>query len=319
MNKYFSSSAITNFKYIVQTENIKLLHIHSMEAGWGGHLAAKLAGLKPVVFTPQTTSFTKKWLKSIYYNIWRLYGNWTSKLIAVSTQQEAEMWQYRFVNKREKIITIYNGVNITQLEKLIKEKDRENNEIIKMLGVNTDAPIIGYMGRFSWQKDPFNFVKAAKIVLEKYPKVQFVMVGNGILKENTITLIKELAISKQFFLPGKLAYNQAMKSLSLFNMLVLASRWEGLSYTLLEAMALKRPIVASRITGNTEAIKGNETGLLVHQENPLELAEAIMYLLDNPQKANELGENAYNWVKEDFSLEAMINKLEKCYLELIKS
>ena len=188
MNKYFSSSAITNFKYIVQTENIKLLHIHSMEAGWGGHLAAKLAGLKPVVFTPQTTSFTKKWLKSIYYNIWRLYGNWTSKLIAVSTQQEAEMWQYRFVNKREKIITIYNGVNITQLEKLIKEKDRENNEIIKMLGVNTDAPIIGYMGRFSWQKDPFNFVKAAKIVLEKYPKVQFVMVGNGILKENTITL-----------------------------------------------------------------------------------------------------------------------------------
>ena len=100
--------------------------------------------------------------------------------------------------------------------------------------------------------------------------------------------------------------------------MVLPSLKESIPAVIVEAMAMKRPVVASNVGGVPEAVVDGETGFLVPPKDPQAIAEKVIFLLKNPQIAKEMGEKGYQKVKENFTQERLARNYEKLYEELIK-
>ena len=109
------------------------------------------------------------------------------------------------------------------------------------------------------------------------------------------------------------------KSLLEASLFVLPSRREGLSNALLEAMSLGMPCIATDISGNQDLIQHNKNGLLVPSEDPEALAEAVVYMLDNPDKAKEMGASARKTIEESYAISVIADKYVELYLELVKN
>ena len=112
---------------------------------------------------------------------------------------------------------------------------------------------------------------------------------------------------------GQLPRQEALKIVRGSDVFVLPSRHEGLSTALLEAMALKVPIVATRVGGNTELIRNGETGLLVNS-NSREIVKAILLLIEDKEYATRLAENAYNMILEQYNWRIVYRKYVEVYL-----
>lgn len=103
-----------------------------------------------------------------------------------------------------------------------------------------------------------------------------------------------------------------------FDLSVLASLWEGLAIVLLEAMAMRKPIVATAVGGVPEVVVNQQTGILVPSKDPTSLAQAMLSLLKDRNKAREMGEAGRKRVEEKFSSKIMIKRLEDLYLSLLR-
>ncbi|RLG99177.1 glycosyltransferase, partial [Candidatus Bathyarchaeota archaeon] len=108
------------------------------------------------------------------------------------------------------------------------------------------------------------------------------------------------------------------KILKLFDVFVLSSVTEGISLTLLEAMASGLPVVVTNVGGNPEVVVDGETGFLVPPKNPEKMAEAIITLLKNKELAKKMGVAGRKRVEEKFSLERMVREYEEIYRNLLK-
>jgi glycosyltransferase involved in cell wall biosynthesis len=113
--------------------------------------------------------------------------------------------------------------------------------------------------------------------------------------------------------------NDVRKNLLGASLFVLPSRREGLSNSLLEAMSIGIPCIATDISGNRDLIRHGKNGLLVLSEDPKSLADGVMYMLDNPDKARSMGEEAKKTVKENYAISTIADKYVQLYLELVKN
>ena len=106
---------------------------------------------------------------------------------------------------------------------------------------------------------------------------------------------------------------------SIFDIFVLSSLNEGMGVCLLEAQALGVPVVATKVGGVPEVVLHEQTGILIPSKDPQALSRAIIYLLENKEKRHRMGEEAKNWIDNNFSAEAMVNRISNLYEELTKS
>lgn len=156
-------------------------------------------------------------------------------------------------------------------------------------------------------------IKATKRVLAEHPQAQLVIIGEGRRKRELINLTGQLKISARvFFIPK--AYN-IEEVLSIMDVFVMPSLKEGLGLALMDAMAAGRAAVASNVGGIRTLIQDGYNGLLVPPGDDLALAEAIIRLLADPDKRKYLGDNAREFIKNNFSLEKMVSRTEEVYLE----
>ncbi len=162
-------------------------------------------------------------------------------------------------------------------------------------------------------KDPFNLIKAAKICIEKNKNLEFLVGGSGPLEGECKNLIKELKIEDSFKFLGYIEDNISfLKEIDIF---VLPSKEEGLGSVLLEAMALKLPIVATDAGGISDLIKNNYNGFLVPKQDPKKLAEAILKLIENRELMETFSKNGFEFVK-DFTSDKMAQKTLEIYEKL---
>jgi len=124
-------------------------------------------------------------------------------------------------------------------------------------------------------------------------------------------MIERFGLGEIIFLLGE--RQDAHRIMSLFDVFILPSLWEGLPYVLMEAGALGMPVVASNIEGVREIIQDGEDGLLIPKNNPLEMAEAIKQLKSDPKLRAELGKRLQKKIQCEFSLTRMINEIEEIY------
>jgi glycosyltransferase involved in cell wall biosynthesis len=208
------------------------------------------------------------------------------------------------------VVTIRNGINLEKFETILNV-----TEIRKVLGVAPECPLVMQIGRMSAQKSPFDFVKGAAIVHHTRPDVQFVMIGDGPLLEDVRQRVRDLSLEGIVMVPG--AIENAFRFIPAADILTLTSLWEGLPYSLLEAMAYSKPIVATSVNGCPEIIDSEQSGLLVPPGNPQKWAEGVVKLINNPENARLMGQKGRCRLEESFSLPRMIQKIENLYKQTL--
>ncbi|MBE0469753.1 MAG: TIGR03088 family PEP-CTERM/XrtA system glycosyltransferase [Methyloprofundus sp.] len=174
---------------------------------------------------------------------------------------------------------------------------------------------IGTVGRMHGVKDQITFVTAFILLVQAHQeligKVYLILIGDGPLRQEAIALLAKHQLLQIAWLPGEREdIADIMRSLDIF---VLPSQAEGISNTILEAMATGLPVIATAVGGNLELVIPSETGLLVPPSDPEAMSEAMLSLLIDKDKRQKLSENSHQRVLEHFSIQAMVTKYTEVY------
>ncbi|NOR68271.1 MAG: TIGR03088 family PEP-CTERM/XrtA system glycosyltransferase [Methylomarinum sp.] len=215
-----------------------------------------------------------------------------------------------------KIHRICNGVDT---KKFHPDKVKQQVEDCPLL-FDKDNIYIGTVGRMHGVKDQITLVTTFISLIESNSalagKVYLLLIGDGPLREQAIELLKKYQLIQYAWLPGERTdIAEIMRTLDIF---VLPSQAEGISNTILEAMATGLPVVATNVGGTSELVENGETGLLVPHSNPEAMTKALYQLLTDKDKRQQLGLNGYKRVLDNFSILAMVNQYTDVYDSLIK-
>jgi glycosyltransferase involved in cell wall biosynthesis len=214
------------------------------------------------------------------------------------------------VVKKGKSVVIHNGVDADKFS-----TGDDNIEFKIKLKKENDTIIIGSIGRLHYQKGYEYLIEASVSILKNYPQAKFVLIGEGELRDSLEFSAKKKGVYNSFiFLGNQTEIPELLKQIDIF---VLPSLWEGLPLVLLEAMASKKPIVATDVNGITEIIHSEEEGILVPSKNSAALSSAILRLLKNDELRERIASKGYIKVMNEFHLNKMIEKTESVYLKYV--
>ncbi|MDP2945908.1 MAG: glycosyltransferase, partial [bacterium] len=220
------------------------------------------------------------------------------------------------IAKPDKIITIYNGLDVDNLKFLPEEEARIfiESKILSLREIphsGTDSILIGTIANLYRNKGLDFLILAAARIKKSQPNWRFVIIGEGPERSKIENLIKKSNIENNMFLTGFIS--DASECLKAFDLFVLPSVKEGQPWTILEAMAAEIPIVATNIAGIPEMIENEKSGLLVEPADPEALFLAIEKMLVHPSSAHAMVQNALLVVKEKFRIDEMVKKNEELF------
>jgi glycosyltransferase involved in cell wall biosynthesis len=182
-------------------------------------------------------------------------------------------------------------------------------------GFRQNEFLIGTVGRLDPIKNQVCLIRALHGLMPQYPHVKLLIVGNGPCYRQLEKLTEQLGLSQQVILLGEQDdVPQLLRSMDVF---ILPSIAEGISNTILEAMAIGLPVIATHVGGNVELVLNGETGFLVPSQNILALREAIQVYLREPTKARQHGNTGQQRVIQHFSLSKMVATYDSMYSALI--
>lgn len=240
----------------------------------------------------------------------RLHRPLVHRYVPLSKELEAYLAEGTGV-PATKMRRIYNGVDT--------ERFHPGEGSGLPAGFADDALVIGTVGRMHGVKDQVNltqaFIQMAWALPELANRFRLVLIGDGPLRETCAGLLEQAGLTEQAWLPG--ARDDIPDLLRAFNIFVLPSQAEGISNTILEAMASGKPVVATAVGGNPELVVDGETGALVPPSDPQALAEALIGYVREPQRLQDHAEAARRRALEVFSLEQMLGRYTELYDELL--
>ncbi len=224
--------------------------------------------------------------------------SWYIDLICPVFKQQEKILLRRGISE-DKIHTLYNGINLKRFNYEFDEIKFKSD-----LNIRNKQPVIVTIANLIGIKGINYFILAASLVLKEFPDAKFIIVGEGPLLGELKKLSQELSIAQQVFFLGK--RNDVHKILAICDIFVLASLTEAFGISIIEAMASRKPVVASKVGGIPEAVINNESGILVPPKDPEALSKAILFLLHNKDIAIQMGQKGRNIVEDKFSLEKNI-------------
>ena len=299
---------------IIKQENIHIVHSVGSRADFYARLAAKIAGAPIIISTLAmfVEGFdTDPLRKALYVILDRFSERFVDTFIVVSEALKHTLHTRHHIDKR-KITRIYNGVELDLYSPHTKYSESIRNEF----AIQDSTPLVGTIGRCVYQKGFEYFLLAASIILRKYPDVKFILVGDGPLRTQLENMAQRLGIANSIIFTG--FRNNIPKILAEMDIFVLSSVLEGLPRVVIEAMAAGKPIVATDIEGAREELNHGQEGIIVPSRNPTALAQGIIELLINRDKAKEMGLRARKKAQRLFDLKETVENIDSLYQRLIR-
>jgi len=302
----------------IKKEKIDLVHCHAPLPDTNlSRIAAALAGIPIVTHAHLRQSLNSNPLVRKYQLMldWCTSRLFCDRIIAVSEAVKTDFTEQG--SPQSKIEVVHNGIDAT------RDQPKKNSGAIRReFNLRSDQKLVGEVARLCGAKGQHILIRAARLVIEEFPDAVFMIVGedmekNGEYKHELEDLAEELGVKDNLIFTG---YRGDVPDLmSAFDVFVLPSFAEGLPVTILEAMAARRPVVATPAGGNTEIVVHDETGLIVPFGDHEQLAEIILHLLNNPEKARLTGQRGYERVQAHFSLDQMVEKTFQIYDEVVRN
>lgn len=294
-------------KYLSK-EKFDILQLNSSNAIIAS-LAAKLSCPKPkVIFTFHGLSFLSPYYKNlikklIFFLVLRFFLLFVDKNIFVSKE---DLIYARKINLVKEGIVIYNGLDGDFIE-----KKEALNFLKTKIGINlSNKLIIGSIGRLAYPKNYEFLIENAPILLDKFPNLIFLIIGEGMEREKYQKLIKKFNLENIFFLIGEI--ENGVRYIKAFDIFILCSFYEGFSLTLLEALKAGLPILASRVGGNIELLD-NSSFQLFELNNKEDFLKKFLNIITNRDLALRISEGNKKR-GEKFSSQKMLDN----YLKVIE-
>lgn len=230
----------------------------------------------------------------------------------VTVSDDLHRWMVETVRiPPRKIRTIHNGVDTQRFS------DQERDAARRALGVDEGARVIGTVGRLDPVKDQATLIRAFAGIAAAHPEAVLVIVGAGPCRPALDTLAADLRLDRQIRMLGE--REDVARLLGGFDVFVLPSVAEGISNTILEAMATGLPVVATRVGGNPELVEDGANGRLVPARDPGALAKALDDYLADPLLRALHGKASRQRAVTQFDLSAMVDAYRELYVSLARS
>ncbi len=312
--------ALLQLFFYFKKEKFDIVHTHAPKPALLGQLAAKMAGVPVIVNTIHGLYFTENspWLKrKVFIFIEKISALYSTLIFSQNGEDMATMLKEK-IAKPGKITYLGNGIDMQRFnpekfsQEFITGKKRD-------LGIAENVKIVGTVGRLVKEKGYFDLFEAMKIVLKKYPNVLLLVIGpeDSDKKDRfSSRIVEEFGIENNVtFLGERQDVDQLYPLMDVF---AFASHREGFPRSVIEAMAMERAIIATNIRGCREQINDQVHGLVIPPGNPPALANAIMYLLEKPDKAHQMAQEAKVRAQKEFDEHLVFERLNQEYSRLIK-
>lgn len=296
---------------LLKKNEIDIVQTHEFFSGTMGRLAAMIAKVPVKIWMVHKCD---RWKRSYHILIDRFLSKKTDIIIANSDSVK------KFTSEFENIpinqfITIYNGVDLSRFNDSISSMDKS-----KELDVKNNQPIICVIGRMAVQKGYKYLIKAIPQVIKEFPRLKLLIIGGGgVPSETTEEEIKSLV--KTLGLKNKVKFlgwrEDIGRILAMCDLFVLPSLWEGFGLSNVEAMAAGIPVVATKVDAIPEVVSDGETGILVPPKHSGALANAIITLLEDPEKMKKMGQAGKKRAFTLFSAKRMVKDYEKLYRSIL--
>lgn len=286
---------------IIQKEKPDIIHCHSAKGGFIGRMAGFLTRSK-TFYTPHAFSFlsTQNKIKKRIYLFLERMARLDSFLLACSeSEKELGMEQVHYKEKRAYVWS--NSVPDAQT--------------VPPSGLKETSPYICYIGRPSYQKNPFFLVNVIREVHKAYPDIRFYILGVGYYSpdlERMKRMITQYQLENTIELFPWLNHNETMGYVKNALFYLTTSRYEGLPLAVIEAMSLGKCIVASDVLGNKDCVKNGYNGYLLPLQENL-FAKKIIELIEHPDLTETFGKNSRLLFEKDFLIQNRIPYLEVIY------
>lgn len=290
----FRWSAVRQLAKTLQQDRIRVVHTHNSGAMIYGALAAKLAGVRAVIHTRHGQRFgaTRR-------------QNWAFALISrlidrvVGVSEDSARQCVREGVSAKRVRTIWNGIDLTRFT---------------FAGSTARGPAV-LVARLVPEKDLPTLLEAVALVVTHEPTFRLLIAGDGPCMPEARAALDRLGLHDHVQLLG--ACRDVPSVLRQASLFVLSSRTEGISLTLLEAMACGLPVVATQVGGNAEVVQHGQTGWLVPAGDPRQLADAVERLWRAPDQCRQFGEAGHQRVVQHFDVKRMVRQYEDLYREVL--
>lgn len=291
MNPLLVLRSLVDLAMFFRREKFDVVHVHTPIAALIGRLAAKMVGVPFVIYTAHGFYFHDEmpaWKKWIYVLLERFGGLYTDLLFAQSHEDAHEAISLRIMPSH-KVIAIGNGVDPSQF---IGQDRLKQIEARRALGIPESVPVIGIVARLVQEKGYKEFFEAAILISRSLPNVYFLVVGERLVSDHSGSI--ELALAQARKVLGARLIEAGLRKdvsemLSAMSIFCLPSYREGMPRTIIEAMMMELPVVATNIRGVREEVVDGVTGILVPTRDSSALADALSELLKKPLRACQMG------------------------------
>lgn len=296
----FDVSLVQKVARLMKEHHIEILQSTLFYADVIGAYAAYLANVPVVISWEAVTG------PFAFHHYWsyKLAAQKIDRIVAVSDDIRNKVIRERNLAE-DKVITIHYGVDL--------KKFAPENQLLRRsdIGVSDSQIILGTVARFDHPKGHKHLIDAAPAIVQQYPDVRFVFVGDGPLRQEVEQQIHHLGFDRHFILLG---FRRDVKQLlGLFDLFILPSLSEGLPNAVLEAMACSNPVVATAVNGVVEVVEDGKTGYLVPPANPERMANAVIRMLQSRELMKQMGIKGRERVANAFSVEQQMAKFETLY------
>ena len=317
LNFWYDPIVLIKLIKLMRKNHYDIVHTHTTKAGILGRIAAYISGVPVIVHGLHGSTFQAfnsgllNWLLFLFE---RLTGRFTDAYISVSGVL-SEKYIEKGVGKKENYHTVYSGM---ELETFYGVRGKINcRKKQRDLGIDSGDFVIGNVARLETRKGHKFLIDAFNRVIEerKGCPLKLLIIGEGEEKENLENYVKKANLEEKVIFTG---YREDVEELmAIMDLFVLTSLREGLPRVLVQAAAVGMPSIAFNVDGVPEIIEDNHNGFLVKTGDVKQLTKRIIRYIDHIELLVLHGKNGRELIKDKWSIEDMVDKIDKIYQKLI--
>jgi glycosyltransferase involved in cell wall biosynthesis len=305
MNVFSHLKSLWSTYRLLRRDRFDVVHVHTPIAALIGRIAACLARVPVRIYTAHGFYFherSRPTARRLHIALEKLGARCGDFIMTVSREDEQTAIRVG-IECQERIETVYNGIDLERFDPARVAAD-ERAEIRRRLGIEAGAPVIGIVGRMVREKGFFEFFDAAALIATEFPEARFLIVGDTLPSDYDAAKAELLEHMRRLGLEGKTVFagmvEDTVPLLACMDVFCLPSYREGMPVSLLEAMAMRLPCIATNIRGCREEIVERESGWLVPVRESRPIADRVVALLKDPVGARQTGDAARRRVSEHF-------------------
>lgn len=317
-----NSKSVVELGKLMRAQSYDLVHTHAPVASVLGRVAAKLAGVKRIVYTAHGFYFHDEMPRpkyALYHGIEKSVAQITDRIL-VQSQEDFDTAVTTGLASAAKVRYLGNGIDLRRFDITALSEERRTALRKELRVPPSRGPILGITGRITEEKGFSELVEAMSLLRDDFPEAHLIVIGGQLsterdaFQDRLVDFIGEHGLDSRVTFTG--FRNDVQDLLGLLDLFVLPSYREGLPRSVLEAMGMELPVVATRIRGCREAVVDQVTGLLVPARDSRALKRAISQILSDRDLAARFGKAGRERVVSTFDEQFVFARLENAYREL---